>query len=124
MKTSTHTTFAERIGQMLGHAWIAYKREERRVAQWMVGKGLAAGTANIVMWGAKLLVLGVLLYVAFWLTLVVMFVFAAAWVARNADETTEDPPHWRANEERDHRQSGFYDPIVHNDGPDPRFDDE
>lgn len=95
MKTSTHTTFAERIGQMLGHAWIAYKRQEQRVVQWMVGKDLAAGTANLVMWGTKLLVLGVLLYVAFWLTLVALFVLAAAWFARNEDDTADDTPQWR-----------------------------
>lgn len=98
MKTSTHTTFAERIGHMLGHAWIAYKREERRVVQWMVGKGLTTGAANTVLWGTKLLVLGVLLYVAFWLTLIAMFVFAAAWLVRHADH---DSAHgeWRNGQE-------------------------
>jgi hypothetical protein len=95
MKTPTHTTFAEGTGQTLGHAYTAYKRHERRVAQWMVERGLAAGTSNIVMWGVKLLALGVLLYVAFWLTLVALFVLAAAWLARTEDDTADDTPQWR-----------------------------
>jgi Protein of unknown function (DUF3742) len=121
MKTFTHTMFAERVGWALGHAWAAYKRQERRAVELMVGKGLTTSTAKIVLWGLKLLLLGGLLYAALWLTLVLTFVVAAALIANHVDadrlqgQFTEDP---------DHKKNLFYDPINYNDDPDPRFDDK
>lgn len=94
MKTFTHGTVAESIGRTLGHAWMAYKRREGRVLRWMVGEGLSAGSANVALWTVKLLVLGVLLYVAFWAALFAIFIVAAAWLAKNAGHQHE-PGEWR-----------------------------
>ncbi len=49
----------------------------------------------VLLWTAKLAVLGLLLYVAFWLAMLLVFAVVAAWVARNLgpDETPE--PEWR-----------------------------
>ncbi|KVW44757.1 DUF3742 family protein [Burkholderia ubonensis] len=96
MNTSTHITVAERLGRALGCVWRAYKRWEARAVQWMVGKGMSGGNAIAVLWAVKLLVLGVLLYVAFWLALLVVFAIVAAWLAQYADDTPdEERPQWR-----------------------------
>lgn len=122
MKTFTHTTFAERVGRTLGHAWAAYKRQERRAVEWIVGKGLTAGTAKMVLWGLKLLLLGGLLYAAFWLTLVLTFVVAAVLIANHVDADRLQGQAF--TEDSDHKKNLFYDPINYNDDPDPRFDDK
>ncbi|MFG7103575.1 DUF3742 family protein [Burkholderia pseudomallei] len=95
MRTTAHATVAERIGRALGRVWLAIRRQEALVVQRLVRKGLPRGVALLIMWAAKLLVLGILLYVAFWLTLIAIFVLAAAWLAGNADDTAEDKPQWR-----------------------------
>lgn len=95
MRATAHTTIAERVGRRLGRVWLAIRRQEARVVQHLVRLGLSRSVAVLIMWAAKLLVLGVLLYVAFWLTLVAIFVLVAAWLAGNADGTADDEPQWR-----------------------------
>ncbi|CAK1313893.1 Protein of uncharacterised function (DUF3742) [Burkholderia pseudomallei] len=95
MRTTAHSTVAERVGRGLGRAWFAIRRQEARVVQHLMHQGLSRGIATLIMWAVKLLVLGVLLYVAFWLTLVAIFVLVAAWLAGNADDTADDKPQWR-----------------------------
>ena len=89
MKTFTHASIAERMGRTLGRAWIAYRRHEARVLRWMVEKGMSSGSANVVLWAVKLIVLGVLLYAAFWVALLAIFVVAAAWLAQRVDDEHE-----------------------------------
>lgn len=43
----------------------------------------------------KLATLGMLLYAAFWLTLLLLFAAGAAWHARAADWDDEQEPEWR-----------------------------
>ncbi|WP_155520010.1 DUF3742 family protein, partial [Acinetobacter pittii] len=62
-----------------GHAWRGYLRREQRAAGWLVARGVPAGASTALLWLAKLLALGVLLYAAFWLVLLLLFVVAAAW---------------------------------------------
>lgn len=97
MNASTQITLAERVGRALGCGWRVYRRWEARAVQWMVGKGMSGGSANAVLWAVKLLVLGVLLYVAFWLALLVVFAIVAAWLAQNADwnRVRSGEPEWR-----------------------------
>lgn len=95
MKTTAGTTVAERIGRGLGRTWLVIRRQDARVVQHLMHQGLSRGIATLILRAVKLLVLGVLLYVAFWLTLVAIFVLAAAWLAGNADDTAEDKPQWR-----------------------------
>jgi hypothetical protein len=87
MKTTAHTTVAERIGRGLGRIWLAIQRQEARVVQHLGRQGLSRGVATPILWAVKLLVLGIFLYVAFWMTLVAVFVLAAAWLARHADHS-------------------------------------
>lgn len=98
MRTAAHTTVAERVGRGLGRAWLAIRRQEARVVQHLMHQGLSRGIATLILWAVKLLILGVLLYVAFWLTLVAIFVLAAAWLARHADHDSAQGE-WRNGQE-------------------------
>jgi len=97
-------------------------RREAHVVRWLVGKGLPISGAKAILWIIKLAVIGVLLYVAFWLALLLLLVASAAWLARGVDQT--EPEEWAVGDQADHKKSVFYDPINYNDDPDPRFDDD
>lgn len=96
MRTTAHATVAERIGRGLGRAWLAIRRQEARVVQYLVRQGLSRGVATLFMWIVKLLVLGVLFYAAFWAALCVVFLIVAARIAPYVDyEAIVDPGEWR-----------------------------
>lgn len=61
----------DRLDRWFGRRWRAYTRCERRVAAWLIAQSVPAPVAAALLWIAKLAALGVLLYVAFWLTLLV-----------------------------------------------------
>lgn len=94
MKPSAQTSFAERLGQALGRMWRAYMRQERKVNGWLVAQGLPVGVARALLLAIKLLALGVLLYVAFWLALLLVFALVAASVA-SRKSSDEEEPEWR-----------------------------
>lgn len=63
MTTNTHNgRWSQRLGRGAGRAWRGYLRREQRVASWLVTRGVPAGAATVVLWIAKLAVLGMLLY--------------------------------------------------------------
>ncbi len=96
MSTNKHINNAERLGHWLGGLWHGYVRRERQAVIWMVAEGVPAGVAAAVLWVAKIAVLGALLYVAFWIALLIVFVTMVAWAARNADVcNNDDKPQWR-----------------------------
>ncbi|WP_369148731.1 DUF3742 family protein [Burkholderia pseudomallei] len=122
MRTPAHANVAERIGQAFGRAWLTIRRQDARVAQHLMRQGLPRGVALLIIWAAKLLVLGALLYVSFWLVflLVVLAIAGVAASHIDASERDESP----LSDESDHKKNLFYDPINYNDDPDPRFDDK
>ena len=67
MTTTTRISTAERIGRAFGRGWRAYARGERRTSSWLVSKGVPVAGTTVLLWAVKLAVLGLLLYVAFWL---------------------------------------------------------
>ncbi|MCH1909061.1 DUF3742 family protein [Stenotrophomonas sp. Y6] len=96
MNTTTRISAAERLGRAFGRGWRAYARGERRVSNWLASKGMPLATAAVLVWMVKLAALGVLLYTAFWLALLLLFVMVVAWMARNADSGEALPePEWR-----------------------------
>ncbi|MGR0116392.1 DUF3742 family protein [Ralstonia pseudosolanacearum] len=106
MKPTAQTTFWERAGRTLGRLGHGYARLDRRAVNWLVAQGWARGVAKAVLLVAKLTVVGVLLYVAFWLTLLLLFAVAAAWAARSVDQSDdESQPEWREG----HSGFGLYD---------------
>jgi len=94
MNTTTRITTAERFGRWLGRGWRGYVRGERQVSAWLVSRGIPVAVAITLMRAVKLAVLGMLLYMAFWIALLVVFAVVAAWTARNAD-CDEPEPEWR-----------------------------
>lgn len=97
MKPTAQATFWERAGRTLGRLWHGYARLDRRATNGLIATGWARGTAKVVLLAAKLAVVGVLLYVAFWLALLLLFAIAAAWMVRNDDGSYDDEhrPEWR-----------------------------
>ena len=87
MNTTTHISTAERLGRWLGRGWRGYARRERRVVAWLVSAGTPAGVATVLVWIAKLAVLGGLLYTAFWLALLlVCLLLVARGLAKGSDD--------------------------------------
>ncbi|RPV27153.1 DUF3742 family protein [Pseudomonas aeruginosa] len=123
MKHTARMTTAARLGRWLGGVWGGCLRAERRVHQWLMAQGLPAGGATVLTWVIKLAILGVLLYAAFWVALMLVAVVLAARMAEQAPQGDDDFLGRRA-EEQDHRESLFYHPASYNDDPDPRFEDD
>ena len=123
MNTTTRSS-AERFGRWLGHKWRGYTRHERSLAERLVSKGVPSGVTVVLRWLVRLAVLAVLFYVASWFALVLVLLVAAAWAMEHAaEEEDDDLLKYQHPEQPDHRDRLFYDPIDHNDDPDPRFDD-
>jgi hypothetical protein len=97
MKTAAQTTFAERLGRTLGRAWRGCARLDRREQGWLLAQGWAPGIAKAALLAVKLAAIGVLLYTAFWLALLLAFALVGAWVVRNDDGSydEEHKPEWR-----------------------------
>lgn len=123
MKHTARMTTAARLGRWLGGVWGVCLRAERRAHRWLVAQALPAGGAAVLIWVIKLAVLGVLLYVAFWVALILVALVVAARMAEQAPQGDDDFLGRKA-EELDHRESLFYHPASYNDDPDPRFEDD
>jgi hypothetical protein len=97
MKTAAQTTFAERLGRTLGRVWRSCARLDRRAQGWLLARGWAPGIAKAALLAVKLAAIGVLLYTAFWLALLLAFALVGAWVVRNDDGSydEEHKPEWR-----------------------------
>src|SRR3546814_5937410 len=89
MNMTTRISKAERVGRWLARGWRGYVRGERWLSGWLVAQGVSASVATILRWTFNLVALGVLLYAAFWLALLLVFAIAAAWAANNADGNDE-----------------------------------
>lgn len=122
MKPAAQTTFAERAGRTLGRAWRSCVRLDRKANGWLVAQGWAPGAAKAALLIVKLAALGVLLYTAFWLALLLALIAFAAWTDRNSER--DDSEEWAIGDQAEHKRSIFYDPFNYDDDPDPRFDDE
>jgi len=94
MNPTARSSTAERLGHRIGRGLRAYARGERRMLTWLASKGMPKAGATALLWGIKLLVLGCLLYIAFWLFLLAVFAFAGAWAAKGAD-WDEPATEWR-----------------------------
>jgi fatty acid desaturase len=91
------STSAEYLGAMLGRAWRRWLQQERYSVSWLVSKGLSATVAKILPWVLTLVALGVLLHIASWLALLLLFGVATVWVAKNpeCDDDEQRQPEWR-----------------------------
>lgn len=124
MKTDAQTTFAERLGRVLGQTWRGCARLDRRAQGWLRAWGLAPGAARAVSVVVKLAALAVLLYSAFWLALLIVGLAVVTWMAKQDHDEEDSDFLGRKAEEVDHRQGLFYHPASYDDDPDPRFKDD
>lgn len=106
---------AERSGHWLGRAVAKGLSGERRMWNWLQAQRVPSFALLLMRWFTRAAVFAAIFYVSFWLVLVwMLLVFALR--APVADDEHDD--------QIDHRQTLYYDPINYNDDPDPRFDGE
>ncbi|HEV2678925.1 MAG TPA: DUF3742 family protein [Rhodanobacter sp.] len=124
MTTQTHHEhWAHRLGRGAGRAWRWLARRDQQLTRTLMARGLSVRFARTVLWVVKIVVLGALLYMAFWLTLLFVLVIVAVWMTRNQDGDNEVEGS-SLGDSADHKRNPFYDPINYNDTPDPRFSDD
>lgn len=116
-----HGSLANRVGHWLGRKWRVYVSLETGTLQWFQRKGVSSWLVNPFMWALKMLMVGILLYSAFWIGVIILIVFFIGWRICNASFKSDEE--WAIGEQTDHKKSVFYDPINYNDTDDPRFDD-
>ncbi|TCL02168.1 DUF3742 family protein [Sodalis ligni] len=125
MATHAHSErWTYRIARGMGLGWRGYVFRERHVSGWIISRGVPAMGVKAFLWLAKLVLLGLLLYITFWLALLLVFAVAAAWVAEHSTRQDESDFLGGKTEELDHRDSLSYHPYNYNDDPDPRFEDD
>lgn len=117
--------WAHRLGRKAGRGWSGYVRRERQVVRWLVARGVPARGAIAMLWILKLLMLGVLFYVAFWLALLLVCVMVVAWILPrgfkdNVDEQTPVVP----DDLNELRKTPGYDPNLYNDTSHEMYDDD
>ena len=122
MKTAAQTTFAERLGRTLGRAWRGCARLDRRAQGWLLAQGWAPGIAKAALLAVKLAAIGVLLYTAFWLALLLVCVVAVGWAANQSHSDEEFHLQFPTTLE-ELRETPGYDPNLYNDPPDPSYYD-
>lgn len=122
MTTTFQQSWAHNFGQHAGRAWRWLASVNRRAEARVVSQGVPAGWAKAVLWGAKIVLLGGVVYVAFWLTLfAVMAVVAIGLVRKRSSHEEEE---LALVDLAHHKTKISYDPINYDDDPDPRFDDK
>jgi len=125
MSTTTRITTAERFGRWLGRGWLGYVHVERRVAAWMVGKGVPEAVAVALVWVVKLAVLGVLLYLAFWIAVFMVSIVVWIWVAsQNLEKDELDFEFQFPTTLGELRETIGYDPNMYNDISHEMFRDD
>ncbi|EXF93743.1 hypothetical protein HK44_008855 [Pseudomonas fluorescens HK44] len=111
-----------RFGQGMGRVWRAYVRRERQAVGWLNAHGVPVSIAKMLLWLVKLVLFGLLLYVAFWLTLILLFSIAAAWASGHNSPNEEDE--WPFMDQDELRKSMFYDPVSNNDTSHEMYEDD
>jgi len=125
MNTTTRISTAERFGRWLGRGWRGYMCGERRVAAWMVAKGVPEAVAVALVRVVKLAVLGVLLYLAFWIAVFMVSIVVWIWVASQNHEKDElDFEFQFPTTLGELRETIGYDPNMYNDISHEMFRDD
>jgi small-conductance mechanosensitive channel len=106
MNATRTVSKSELIGRWLSNSWRRVAFRELQARQWLVAKGLPRSAASWMLWSIKLALVGVLLYLVFWLGLLVVFMLAAGWLAQRADVPSDEEPEIRDG----HSGVGLYGP--------------
>ncbi|MDA8448953.1 DUF3742 family protein [Acidovorax sp. NCPPB 3859] len=97
MATSqSKTPLSRRAGRAAARTWRWLLVRNGQFTGWLIGAGAPTSVAKAVSVCALLLVVGVLLYGAFWLGMLVIVVIAALWLICRVDlRDHEQEPRWR-----------------------------
>ncbi|SCY12604.1 DUF3742 family protein [Pseudomonas flexibilis] len=86
---------AERFGHWLGGGWQAYRQRERQTVAQALERGVPRAIAIGGLWLVRLLIMGGLLYVAFWVGLLVAVLVLVAWMVCRPLRSENEKPEWR-----------------------------
>jgi len=90
------TTRAARFGRWLGHRWRGILSFEKNSLLWLQRVGVPINVAKIFGWILKAVILGALLYAAFWVALLTITIIV---VGSGLFDCDEDFPEWRSGPE-------------------------
>lgn len=125
MTTHAPKGWGYRLGSSVGRAWRVYGGREQRVVEWLVKRDVPVSVATASLWIAKLVMLGVLLYVAFWLTLLLLFAVAVVWAAQSgALDSDGEQSSFVEDELSKLRRTPGYDPNLYNDTAHEMYEDD
>ncbi|MCC4589683.1 DUF3742 family protein [Xanthomonas campestris pv. cannae] len=94
--SQSRTPLSRRAGRAAVRAWRWLLGRNSQFTGWLIGAGVPASVAKAVGVCALLLVVGVLLYGAFWLGTMVLAVIAALWLIGRIDGFDATPePEWK-----------------------------
>lgn len=96
MTTQSHTFgWTYRLGRGVSHAWRSYARKEHGAAIWLVEHGMPAGGTRVVVWMLRVLTVGGIAYLSFWLALLLGCLVAFAWTASVGGFDSDERTEWR-----------------------------
>ncbi len=84
------STRAMRFGRWLGRRWRGYLQYEEKALLWFQRLGVPIKVSKILGWALKAAVLIALLYVAFWITLIVLAIAVAGYRGFISDTTMDN----------------------------------
>jgi hypothetical protein len=90
IKTLTQASCAERLGRALGWTCRGFMRLEQKTKGWLAAHGMNAALVTGILWALRLVLLGFVLYGAFWVALLLAFAYIGAWIARNDDGSYDE----------------------------------
>ena len=105
MKAAPTVKTSERAGRWLGRVWRSVAHREARAVRWLAVHGVPNRFGRLLFWLIKILVVGLLLYMAFWVALIILFAMTAAWLMLNSDLDDQKQPELRDG----HSGVGLYD---------------
>ena len=121
MANSHSNHWGYRLGRATVRAFGQLKVWVKYLALLMRRKGVPSGLAFALACVLTTIVVGLSLYLLFWLTVIVLAVGCAILVVTNLK--LNDSAGSVLSDDEDHRNSPFYEPINFSDDPDPRFDE-
>ncbi len=113
---------AYHLGHRVGRVWRGLASREQRAVAWLVDHGWAPGLARTMPWAIKLLVVGTLIYAAFWLALLLLFAAAAGRAVSASHPVEEDE--WPFTDLNELRKIPGYDPNLYNDTSHEMYTDD
>lgn len=95
MKATATIKSNESAFHRVGRVWCHAVSQERLAVHWLAGKRVPVWGGRLLFIIIKCVLFGVLLYAAFWATLLLVFVSAVVWLMLNSDLDNEKQPELR-----------------------------